>query len=137
MSPAVRVTVHGIVLVAGVAAGVLGSFVHAYRVSGLPVGLLVALALDLAVLATAGLAAGGRSGALTAAAGWLLTVLALSVQRPEGDLVVPATTLGYSWLFGGTVLAAASLALPYAAWSAASLAPRPGGEASESAPSGR
>ncbi|MGZ4611353.1 MAG: DUF6113 family protein [Actinomycetes bacterium] len=136
MPPAVRLTVHGVALVVGAAAGVLGSFVHAYTFHGLPVGLLVALALSLAVFATGGLAAGARSGALAAAAGWLVAVAYLSLQRPEGDLVVPASTLGYCWLFGGTLVAGAALAFPYALWSAADQN-RPGSQSSGTRPFGR
>lgn len=131
-----RVIVHGVAVVAGAAAGVLGSFVHAYTTHRVPVGLLVALALSLAVFGTAGLAGRARSGTLAAAAGWLLAVAYLSLQRPEGDLVVPASTLGYCWLLGGTLVAGVAIALPYSLW-AATLGMPPGAEPSEPAPSGR
>jgi hypothetical protein len=131
----VRVIVHGTAFLAGVAAGGLGSFVQGYLWHGLPVGLLVALALSVAVFSATGLTLGARSGALAATAGWLLAVLYLSLRRPEGDLVVPASTLGYCWLFGGTLLAGAAIAVPSALWAAAGN--RSGGQPSGSAPSGR
>lgn len=89
---------------AGAVAGLLGSFVHALEPAGLPLGLLVAWALSAAVFVTAGLAL-GRPGAVAAAGGWLLVVLLLSSQRPEGDLVVPGSAEGYLWLLGGMLVA--------------------------------
>jgi hypothetical protein len=116
---AARVLGHLLALVAGAAAGLLGSFTFAYTRASLPVGLLVALGLCLAVFVAAGLVLRSRGAAAVAAAGWLVTVGFLSVQRPEGDLVVPATTLGYCWLLVGAVVAGLSLAVPYAGLSLA------------------
>jgi Family of unknown function (DUF6113) len=118
MLAAVRALGHLLALVGGAAAGVLGCFTFAYTDASLPVGLLVALCLCLAVFVTAGLALRSRGAAAFAAAGWLVTVGFLSMERPEGDLVVPATTLGYAWLLVGTLVAGLSLALPYRALSA-------------------
>ena len=112
MPTASRFLLHALALGAGALAGVLGSFVHALRTAGLPGGLLCALALSVAVFATARLAVGGRSGAAAAAAGWLLPVLLLSAPRPEGDLVVAGSGPGYGWLLGGTVLAGLAIGLP-------------------------
>jgi hypothetical protein len=105
--------VHVAALLAGGAVGLLGSFVHGYTTHGVPLGIIVALALSGAVFATSGLAARARSAALFAAGGWLLVVATLSLQRPEGDLVVPASTLGYCWLLGGALVAGVCLAWPY------------------------
>lgn len=106
----VPVVVRALLLVpaalAGAVAGLLGSFVHALEPGGLPLGLLLAAALSAAVFVTSGLAA-GRPGAVAAAGGWLLVVLLLASQRPEGDLVVPGSTEGYLWLLGGMLVAGA------------------------------
>jgi hypothetical protein len=102
-------------LVAGAAAGLVGSFTFAYTYAWLPVGLLVALALSLSVFVTAGLALRSRAAAATAAAGWLGVVAVLSRYGPGRDLVVPATTAGLIWLLVGTVVAGLSLVVPYAA----------------------
>jgi hypothetical protein len=112
--PAARILGHLLAFVAGAVACVLGSFTFAYTDASVPVGLLVALSLSLAVFVTAGLAVGSRGAAAVAALGWLLPALLLSVQRPEGDLVVPATTLGYCWLLLGLAVAGISVAVPYA-----------------------
>jgi Family of unknown function (DUF6113) len=125
-------------VVAGAWAGLLGSFTFAYTDGSLPVGLLVALGLCLAVFVTAGLALRSRGAAALAAGGWLVVVGLMSMQRSEGDLVVPATGLGYAWLLVGTAVAGLSLAVPYAA-----VAHRPGRsgalaeESSGRAPTGR
>lgn len=108
-----RLLRHGLALVLGAVAGILGSFVHAQRVAGLPGGLLAALALSAAVFVAAGLLVAARSGAAAAAAGWFLVVLLLSAPRPEGDLVVAGNALGYGWLLGGTVVAGLAVARPY------------------------
>lgn len=97
---------------AGGVAGLLGSFLHPLTVGWLPVGLLVGFALTAAVVVTSGLLL-GRPGAAAAAVGWLVVVLVLAAQRPEGDLVVPASGLGYTWLLGGTLLVLGCAALPY------------------------
>jgi hypothetical protein len=97
---------------AGAVAGLLGSFVHAVVPAGLPLGLLLAGALSAAVFVTCGLAL-GRPGAVAAACGWLLVVLLLASQRPEGDLVVPGSTAGYVWLLGGMLVAGACIVPSY------------------------
>jgi hypothetical protein len=112
-----RVLGYLLALVAGVTTGVLGSFTFAYMRGPLPVGLLVALSLCLAAFVTSGLLLRSRAAAVVAAGGWLVSVGLLSMQRPEGDLIVPATTLGYCWLLVGTLVAGLSLAVPYAAMS--------------------
>ena len=103
---AVRVLLLVPAVLAGAVAGLLGSFVHALEPAGLPLGLLLAGALSAAVFVTCGLAL-GRRGAVAAGGGWVLVVLLLSSQRPEGDLVVPGSAAGYLWLLGGMLLAGA------------------------------
>jgi hypothetical protein len=142
MLTAARALGYLVALVAGAAAGLLGSFTFAYTRAQLPVGLLVGLCLCLAVFVAAGLLLRSRGAAAVAVAGWLLMVGLLSMQRPEGDLVVPATALGYSWLLVGTVVAGLSLVVPYAAISTAprrarTAADAPVEESSGRAPSGR
>jgi len=117
-------------VVAGVAAGLLGSFVHPLTFVLVPVGLLLAFALSAAVFVTAGLLL-GRGGVVAAGGGWVVTVLLLASPRPEGDLVVPGSTAGYLWLFGGTLVAAGCMALPYRR------PPRPGLEPSATPGGGR
>jgi hypothetical protein len=139
---AARVLGYLLALAAGVAAGLTGSFKFGYTYGWLPVGLLVRLGLCLAVFMAAGLLLGSRSAAAVAAFGWLGAVVVMLPQRPEGDLIVPATALGYSWLLFGTLVACLSLGVPYAAISATGHAPGapadlPVEESSGTAPTGR
>jgi hypothetical protein len=112
--PRRRVLPGAVAALGGLLAGVLGSFVHAVRVAGFPVGLPAALALCLAVFLATGLASRRRGPVALAALTWLAVVVLLSARRPEGDIVVPGTGLGYAWLLGGTVAAALAVSLPYA-----------------------
>lgn len=114
---------HGLVLVVGALAGLLGSFVHALRLGGVPVGLVCALALSASAFVTGRLVTGTRSGAAAAALGWLVPLLLLSAPRPEGDLVVSGGLLGYCWLVGGMVAAGVVIAWPYAGTAAPSARP--------------
>ena len=109
-----RVLAGAVAALGGFGAGLLGSFGHAQTSYGVPVGLLIGLGLSLAVFVTAGLASRSRGPVTWAALGWVSVVLLLSVRRPEGDLVVPGTLLGYVWLLGGTLVAGAAVSWPYA-----------------------
>jgi hypothetical protein len=114
MPPPPRVLAGAGALVLGVSAGLVGSFGHAVTAYGVPVGLLAGLGLILAVCATAGLATRSRGAAACAALGWVSIVFLLSTRRPEGDLVVPGTLLGYTWSLGGTLVVGAAVCWPYA-----------------------
>ena len=109
-----RVLACAVAVLGGLAAGVLGSFVHAATSYGVPVGLLTALGLSLTVFVAVGLATRSRGTAAWAVAGWVVAVLLLTVRRPEGDLVVPGTALGYGWLLGGMLVAGGALSWPFA-----------------------
>ena len=112
--PRRRVLACAVAGLGGLAVGLIGSFVHAITAYGVPVGLLAGLLLTLAVCATAGLATRSRGPAACAALGWVCMVFLLTTRRPEGDLVVPGTVLGYVWLLGGTLVAGAAVSWPYA-----------------------
>jgi len=112
--PRRRVLAGAVAALGGLAVGLIGSFAHASTAYGVPVGLLASLVLTLAVCATAGLATRSRGPAACAALGWVAIVFLLSTRRPEGDLVVPGTVLGYAWLVGGTLVAGAAVSWPYA-----------------------
>jgi hypothetical protein len=104
--------VHVVFVLLGFAVGVLGSFVHAVVLGGVPVGLLAAYVLTAALLATARLATGSRSGAAAVGGGWVVALLLLSAPRPEGDLVVSGSLAGYAWLIGGLGVTTLGVVLP-------------------------
>ena len=109
---------HLALLVLGLVVAVLGSFVHAVSPAEpvpLPVGLLWAYVMTAALLAVGRLATRGRTGAVAVALGWVVALLLLSAPRPEGDLVVSGSLVGYAWLLGGLVVCAAGVGWPTAA----------------------
>jgi hypothetical protein len=118
---------YGMLAVLGVALGVLGSFEFGWTVAGLPLAALGWSALNLVVFRGAGWAMRGKLGAVIPAACWLIVVVVLSSQRPEGDLVVTGTTAGYVFIFAGAIGALAAISLTPSARLAplAGAAPRP------------
>lgn len=106
-----------VVLVAlGVVLGVLETFLHPLRYVGAPVGVIGAGVVNLVVVQLVGRGTRSRAFGLLPGGIWLLTVIGLTVGRPEGDFVVPGTWTGYGYLLAGTagVLLGAVLLPAYA-----------------------
>ena len=91
--------------------GVVGSFVQDWTVGPVPLAALVLVALVFAMAWLSGKGMGGRLGATVPAVVWGVVVFVLSMRRPEGDLVVPATTAGYVFIIGGMVAAVIGIML--------------------------
>jgi Family of unknown function (DUF6113) len=93
----------------GFGAAVVGVLIHSATVQvlgvDLPVGLVVALGLELLVVRFGALLIRSRWGSGVAALSWGVGVLLLLPQRPEGDLLVTGTALGWAFLGIGTVIA--------------------------------
>jgi hypothetical protein len=85
----------------GAVVGIAGALVQAARFPG---GLLLALAGAAGLFLGGARAAGSRGGAVAGAAGWVVTVVLLTVSRPEGDFMF-ATGGSYLFLLGGMALA--------------------------------
>ena len=105
----VEVAVRLVLVVAGIALGGAGGFLHLMRldVAGVRLPLaLVALLAVLLVLVWAGGLGGGRPAAALVAGGWLVATVALAFPGPGGDLVVTGTALSLAYLVGGMVVAA-------------------------------
>lgn len=99
-----------------VAVAVAGAFMHAAtaRPGGVPVpyGLVLALLGLAALLWLAHLGSRSRLGLVVVAAGWLLPVVALSLSRPAGDVVITGNARGLTFLFGGVVLVGLAVGIP-------------------------
>ena len=106
-----------VLVLLGALVAAVGTFLQAARLGlgpvDVPYGVVVSLALTAAVCLAGGLATGSRSGALAAAAGWLLVLVLSLAPGPGGDVVLPARPLSYVWLLGGVVLVGMTLAAPY------------------------
>jgi hypothetical protein len=104
-------------LLLGAVAAVFGAFVHpgVLVVGGIawPVGLALALGIELLALRLAAGIAGRRGVWLTAAA-WVALVLALTWPRVAGDVVVPSTWYGYAFLVLGMAVAMVWVTLAWA-----------------------
>jgi hypothetical protein len=91
-------------LAAGLLLGVLGAFLVPERVFGVPwPGAAVAALGNLALCFLGGRGTRTRLGATAPAVGWFVVAIFASMQRPEGDLVIPGTVpnapaLGYAGL---------------------------------------
>ncbi|MFE0515928.1 DUF6113 family protein [Streptomyces sp. NPDC058964] len=70
-----------------------------------PGGLLLALAGAAGLFLGGARATGTRAGAVAPAAGWIVTVIVLTVGRPEGDFLFGAGGGSYLFLLGGMALA--------------------------------
>ena len=83
---------------------VWAAFLVPLRLGGLPVPLwVVPLVVMLGVALLAGRVAGVLATVLPAALWFLLSWIFFGVVRSEGDLVVPGTTSGYAYLYGGAL----------------------------------
>jgi hypothetical protein len=100
---ALAIAVYVALFVLAVAEGTVGSF--QYGRSPVP---LVAIGLDILVLATCVFAAWGTGsfgGSLVVVAGWLLASFILSMGTPTGSVIITNTTAGKWYLYGGTLAA--------------------------------
>ena len=102
----------------GFVIGTAGSFLQAHTLRlGVrwPVGALFALLVLGAAGFSAGLLARSRLGFGMIAAGWLISVVVFTSDRPEGDVVIAANLPGYLYLFGGVCTLGVISAVPFGA----------------------
>ncbi|WP_171170860.1 DUF6113 family protein [Streptomyces sp. I05A-00742] len=96
-----KVATHLGLVVLGFLVGIAGSLVQA---AWFPGGLLLAL-VALAALCHGGrVLTGGRTGAASGGVGWLLAVLVLALNRPEGDFLFEAGIGSNVFMLGGMVV---------------------------------
>lgn len=104
-----RVLAYVAAVVLGALVGSAGSLVQA---AWSPGGMLLALAAVGALCYGAGVATGGRGGGFAAGGGWLLAVLVVSFNRPEGDFVFISGLGPQLFIFGGMLIAVICTTLP-------------------------
>jgi hypothetical protein len=105
-------------LVAGLVVGTIGTFKHQYGISaatgaGLPIGLVLSLAMVLVFLVALRAAFPTRWYALAAAVGIVAADLLLLLPGASGgSTVILANTPGVVWIVGPAVLGAGAVAWP-------------------------
>lgn len=110
---AVTGAAYAMLLLLGFLVGVYGAFYHSLAAWGVPLGAIVAVAVNFVLCRGAGRMMGTRPSALLPAAGWLIAVMLLSSKRSGGDVLITDSLAGYTLLFGGTVAAAIAVAMTF------------------------
>lgn len=94
---------YAVLALLGFVVALIGSFCLGWTVGDVPAASIALVVVVFGLVRVAGWGMGGRLGALIPAVVWGLVVFVMSMQRPEGDLVVPATLAGYIYIIGGMV----------------------------------
>ncbi|MEU9334183.1 DUF6113 family protein [Streptomyces sp. NPDC048290] len=97
-----RIAAHLGLFALGLLTGIAGALVEG---AWFPGGLLLALAGSAGAILGGARATGARGGAVAVAAGWMLCVVLLTTNRPEGDFVFAAGVGSYLFLLGGMAVA--------------------------------
>ncbi len=103
-----RVVSYVVLAALGVAVGVAGALVQN---GWFPGGLLLALAGSAALFHGGGKLTRSRLGAVVPTVLWFLTVMYLTVSRPEGDFLFAAGIGPYIYLLGGMAAGAICVGL--------------------------
>lgn len=110
---AVTGAAYAMLFMLGFLVGVYGAFYHSLSAWGVPLGAIIAVAVNFVVCRGAGWMMGTRPSALLPAASWLIAVMLLSSKRSGGDVLITSSSAGYILLFGGTVAAAVAVAMSF------------------------
>lgn len=115
-----------IALLAGLVIGFAGAFVASQRATmdvagytlSIPWGVPLVWAALLCAIRGATWLVRSRVGGSLLAVGWLMATVALAIETPSGDLIIPGGGRPMTYLVGGVILAsaAAMLPLPLSAW---------------------
>lgn len=98
----VRLFLYALLLVAGAVVAAAGALVQA---GWFPGGLILSLLAAVGLFLGAGRALESRAAAVAPAVGWMITVVLLTSNRPEGDFTFAAGIGSYLFLLGGMALA--------------------------------
>ncbi|MEU8617187.1 DUF6113 family protein [Streptomyces sp. NPDC048623] len=105
LTPAARYVWYAVLLVLGALVGTAGSLVQA---AWFPLGLLLTLLATAALFFAARRATGNQLGVVAAGVGWLVTIILLSLGRPEGDGLFGGGIGEMVFLLGGMAIAVIS-----------------------------
>ncbi|ROQ38452.1 N-acetyl-1-D-myo-inositol-2-amino-2-deoxy-alpha-D-glucopyranoside deacetylase [Frondihabitans sp. PhB188] len=99
-------------LVVGALFGAIGTVAHQEAQGALPYGVIIALAMVAALLVGFRLQFSSRLAGVLAAVGIVGIIGLLSLPQSSGTVLIPGNALGYTWLFGPTLIALVVLAWP-------------------------
>jgi hypothetical protein len=106
--------VYGVLFIAGVVEGMIGSFQYSREPKPVPVAALVCCVVILLTCVLAAWAMRSVSGALLPGMGWIITSFVLSMPAASGSVIITATTPGKWFLYGGTLSVIAAVIASFA-----------------------
>jgi hypothetical protein len=106
--------VYGVLFIAGVVEGMIGSFQYSRLPKPVPVAALACCAVILLTCLLAAWAMRSVSGALLPGMGWIITSFVLSMPAASGSVIITATTPGKWFLYGGTLSVVAAVIASFA-----------------------
>lgn len=110
-----RLAAWTVAAVVGAIYGTAGTISHAYRVAGLPVGLVLAIVASGAILIAVRALTGDRWAALATGLGAMAVTLLFSGVGAGGSVIVPQSLLGVVWTLWLPLVTAITVAWPEAA----------------------
>jgi hypothetical protein len=100
--------------VLGAAQGLIGSFQYARGPAPLVAILLILILFATCVLAGWGLRT--YSAGILPALGWIIASFILAMPRPNGSVIIEASSAGEWYLYGGALAAAAGAVVSFLTW---------------------
>lgn len=107
----VSVAAYVALAVVGALVGVIESFTFSWSLGGFPLAAVLFCLANFGLLRLAGWGMGGKLGATTPAATWLLVLVVLSIRTSSGGLIVTGTLAGNVFLLGGVIAAIFAIGL--------------------------
>ncbi|MFF0306675.1 DUF6113 family protein [Streptosporangium sp. NPDC004379] len=102
---------YGVLVLFGLVSGVVGAFQHSWYLWPVPISAVGCVAVLFAACHVGGRMTGGKLGALTPAAAWLVVTMIWMGRRPEGDVVIADDLSSYVYLYGGLLAALVAVLL--------------------------